>query len=366
MEKYYPELYFGSIHILIAIVLFCSLLLWAQQDEGQRSRRFLAWTWLFLLTLYIGRLLLIYRCEVVFDGVLPINMLVFGMALVAMMTIYPIEVVIPRELNRKWLLLLFSPVILVFAVYGAMRVFGDGFRTLNTLDDIARYWHEPNVWFRFPIILLIYGYAFILYYIPQSKMRGNITLNWIRAYTFGNIGVGMLYLGMILFGAYPVGIFHTLYFALYVGYITYQELYVRLFIPDSENTQCNTCNRRVEDLGSEAEKILWASLKKYMYQETAWRNPNLSISLLADAVGTSNAEIAALLEAMGYSEFDDYVGEFRIRDFCDRVDNGDHITMDDTFFRVGFRYRDVASKQFMRIMHQSPEEYIRQRGRPAF
>lgn len=362
MENYYPELYFSSIHILVAMALFCSLLLWSQRDEGQRSRRFFAWNWFFLLILCVGWLPIIYSRDVVFEGVLPVSFLVFCMALIAIMTIYPIEVVVPRWFNRKWLLVLFSPVMMVLAVCGVMRFFGDGFRVLNTMSDITRYCHEPNVWIRFFIVLLTYGYAFILCYIPQSKIRGNITLDWMRAYTFGNMGIALLYLGLILFGAYPVGIFHALYFALYVGYITYQELYVRLFIPNRENPLYITTNRKVRVLRSEAEKKLWASLRNYMQKKPAWHNPNFSKPLLADAIGVAQAEIAAILESMRCGEFDNYVAEVRIREFCNLVNNGDSITIEDTFFRVGFRYRDVASQQFIRIMHQSPEEYIRKRG----
>lgn len=358
MEK----LYFGSIHILVAIALFCSLLLWSQREDGQRSRRFLAWTWLFLLIICAGWLPTIYRGGLVFERILPVGTLLSGVALVALMTIYPIEVVLPRWLNRKRLLLLFSPVIFIFLACGVIQFLGEGFRTLRTVDDIARYCHEPNVWIRFPIFLLAYGYAFILYYIPQNKMRGNITFNWIRAYTFGNIGIAFLYLGLVLLGGYLIGIFHALYFALYVGYITYQELFVRLFIPDSENEQSNRANCKVILPKSVTEKKLWVELENYMQKESAWHNPNLSISLLADAVKTTQIEIGILLKLMGYEEFDDYVAEFRIREFCQLVNNGDNITIEDTFYRVGFRYRDIASKQFMRIMHQSPEEYIQSRG----
>lgn len=360
MENYYPEIYFGSIHILVAIALFCSLLLWTQRDEGQRSRRFLALTWVLLFVVSLGWFYMIYQGDPIFERVLPIGVLVFGMALVATMTLYPIEVVVPRWLNKKRFLVLFSPIILTLAVCGAMQFFGGGFRTLNTMSDILRYSNEPNVWIRFPLVLIIYGYAFVLYYIPHNKMRGNITLGWIRAYTFGNIGIAFLYLGLILFRSYTAGILHSLYFAIYVGYITYQELYVRLFIPDSENTQYNSAGSKQypSHLWSEVEKEMWTKLDDYMKKESAWHNPSLSMTIVTKAVGVTNADIARLLELKGYGEFEDYVAEFRIREFCNLVDNGECITIDDTFFKVGFRYRNIATRQFLRIMHQSPEEYI--------
>lgn len=232
---------------------------------------------------------------------------------------------------------------------------GGEFRELATVSHIALYWHEPNVWIRIPILALVYGYAFTLYYIPHHMARGNTTLGWIRIYTLGNLGIGLFYMGWVFWGIYPSGIFHTLYFALFVGYITYQELYVRLFIPDSEDM----ANRKKNI--SRQEKELWARLEDYMRHESAWHNPSLSPSMLAGAVGVTQVQIATLIESMNYGEFDDYVAEFRIREFCALVDSGKSITVEDTFFKVGFRYRDVAIKQFTRIMHQSPDEYIQKR-----
>lgn len=99
-----------------------------------------------------------------------------------------------------------------------------------------------------------------------------------------------------------------------------------------------------------------------MQSELAWHNPNLSTSLLANAVGATQTEITTLLKSIGYDEFDDFVAEFRIREFCNLINRGDNITIEDIFFRVGFRYRDTAFKQFTRIMHQSPEEYFQKKG----
>lgn len=359
MEDYYPGLYFGAIHALVAIALFCSLLLWTQRSDGERSRRFLAWTWFFLLFLYVARLFKIYKGILEFEEVLPINSASFGAALVALMTIYPIEVVRPRWLNKKRILLLLSPVILVFAVQAMIALWGGGFRVLGSMSDIARYWYEPNVWIRFLIVLLAYGYAFILFYIPYNKMRNNTTLDWIRAYTLGNFAIGFLYLGLMLYGIYPIGIVHTLYVCLYVGYITYQELYIRLFIPESENAQYAARRSKNALLKPKEDRQLWDKMEEYMRKEPVWHDPNFSIQMLADAVGATCTEIAAQLEVMGYGKFDDYTGEFRVREFCTFVRNRDVITIEDAFFRVGFRYRDIATKQFQRVMKQSPEEYIR-------
>lgn len=356
MEKYYTELYFGAVHILAGITLFCSILVWSQRSDGQRSRRFLAGAWCLLLLISIVRLVkAYYQIDRDFEGVLPIGRLVSGVPTLAVMMIYPIEVVAPRWLDKKRLWILFGPVVLVFILYGVIQFMGGGFRELATVNHIALYWHEPNVWVRFPILALVYGYAFTLYYLPHQMTRGNTTLGWIRIYTLGNLGIGLFYMGWMLGGIYPSGIFHALYFALFVGYVTYQELYVRLFIPDSEEIAIRKRNRSKQD------RELWAKLEDYMLNESAWHNPSLSPSMLAGVVGVTQTQITTLLESMDYGEFDDYVAEFRIHEFCALVDSDKNITAKEAFFKVGFRYRDVASKQFTRIMHQSPDEYIQKR-----
>lgn len=356
MEKYYTELYFGSVHILVAITLLCSVLVWSQRNDGQRSRRFLAWTWFVLLLMYTVRLLkLYYQIDRSFEGVLAIGTLVFGLPLLAMMMIYPIEVVAPRWLNRKRLLILFSPAIMFLIICVAIQFVGGGFRELTTVSDITLYWHEMNVWIRFPILAFVCGYAFTLYFLPNNMMRNNTTLGWIRIYTLGNFGIGLCYIGMMIWSIYPFGIFHALYFALFVGCITYQELYERLFIPLDERR-----GNRKTDVPKQDEK-LWQSMKDYMRRESAWHNPDFSPLMLADAIGTTHSQVVTLIKSRGYSNFDNYVAEFRIREFCTLVNSGESISIEDTFFTVGFRYRDVAFKQFTRIMHQTPDEYIQKR-----
>lgn len=71
MEKYYTELSFGSVHVLVAITLFCSLPVWSQRVDGQRSRRFLAWTWFLLLFISIVKLVKVnHQIDRDFEGVL--------------------------------------------------------------------------------------------------------------------------------------------------------------------------------------------------------------------------------------------------------------------------------------------------------
>lgn len=360
MENYYPKLYFGFIHILVAIVLFCSLLLWSQREDGQRSRRFLACIWLFLLFLYAGHLLRLYHYgDITFEGVLSIRSIIFGLLILPVIAIYPIEVVAPRWLNIKRFLLLFLPVILAFAVCGTMYLFGNGFRVLNTLNHIVHYWHEPNVWIRLFIVLFVCGYAFILYTIPYSKKQGNVTFEWICTYMFGNTGIVLFYLGLILFGIYPAGLFYTLYFVFYVGCVTYHELYVRLFIPDNENAQYAKANSKVKILEPVSETLLRERLENCMQQQALWQDPNLSLRILAAAVGTTCANLELLIRHEGYSAFDDYIARYRIRKFCQLVIKGHVVTLRDAFYLVGFRYYPTALNHFKRIMNLTPEEYAK-------
>lgn len=74
MENYDPQLYFGSIHILVSIVMFCALLLWPQQGDGERSHRFLVWTWLILLASCTERLAILFL-GLILTGLYPLRIL---------------------------------------------------------------------------------------------------------------------------------------------------------------------------------------------------------------------------------------------------------------------------------------------------
>ncbi|MDD2953684.1 MAG: helix-turn-helix domain-containing protein [Parabacteroides sp.] len=366
MLDIYSKIYFGVIHITIFVILLCALSLWLQRSKGERSRRILSWVWLGCGMMLLVRLLLFYQDYVVSsDIVLDIRALIGGFFSIAILFLYPVEIITPRWLNIKRLLLLLSPVIITAAVVVMMQLCGVEFRALYNLNDIAQYWYEGNVLIRFVVVLEIFSYSFIVFFIPHNKVRSNTTLTWVYSYVIGVQGISILYFGNMFFGLIPTGIFHHLYTIGFICYITYQELFLRLFIVPSQLEDATTLDVQqfpatepIEAADNRELDPLFHKLEQYMEQQQAWTNPNLSLPILAEALHTNRTTLSHTLREAGY-DFYDYIAAYRIRAFCSAVEQGKVISIQAAFFEVGFRSRATAFNQFKKQMGITPSDYLK-------
>lgn len=371
MQDFYQKLYFGVNHVIVALELLCALLLWLRRNEGERSRRFLVWMWLVCVAIFMIRIILNYsnNSDYATVEILPVASLLGGLVCVAVLLIYPIEVVSPHWLNVKRLLLVFSPMLLMIGIIVTMLSCGVEFRKLFTFEELVCYWTEVNVWIRFLLCAVIIIYSFLIFYIPRNKMRSNTTLGWMRSYSIGLQGISVLYFGLNLFGLYPTGIFHLIYFLLFTVYITYQEMFLRLFLTPQEKyvaivrpVEEDTPEKQAEclgDLHSGQMPLVWMQLEAYMKSEEPWRDPNITLAILAYAVGSNRTTISTLIQKAGYENFYTYIASYRIEAFClaareCRVNN-----IQDTFFEIGFRNRNTALNQFKKQMGITPSDYLR-------
>ncbi len=350
-------------HITIIVTLMCGALLWSQRDEGERSRRILAWIWFGCAAIFFLRLIVLYRVTIPHsDGLLAVPALLGGFLAITVLFTYPVEIISPLWLNRRRLLLLFSPVIITVFVVTVMYLCGVEFRTLNIIKEIAEYWYEPNVFIRFVVAFEIFAYSFGVFYIPHNKARCNTTLTWVYSFVVGIQGVSILYFCNMFFGLIPMGIFHQLYYLIFLCYITYQELFLRLFIvPSSDAPVTSQPDDESESvmLPSNAPDLtLGERLADYMERAEPWRNPNLSLPILAEALHTSRTTLSQTIQR-SESDFYDYVAGYRIRAFCAVAEQGKVVSIQETFFQVGFRNRATALNQFKKQVGTTPSEYLK-------
>lgn len=391
-DFYQQQLYFGILHATVILELFCALLLWIKRNEGERARHFLVWSWLACAAIFMIRVVLQYSAhsDYATAEILPVASLLGGLTCVTVLLIYPIEVVSPHWLNAKRFLLVFSPTLLMVGTCGVMHGCGVEFRKLSTFEELARYWTEANVWIRFLLCAVIIVYSFLIFYIPRNKMRSNTTIRWMRSYSIGLQGISILYFGINLFGLYPSGVFHITYFLFFTAYITYQELFLRLFItpqerlvaiisPLQEEKQGNEpieqseleealvelvpqIDSKIAELLPEQTSLLWTQLESYMKNQEPWRDPNLTLAILADGVDSNRTTISTLIQKAGYEDFYTYVARYRIEAFCSAAREGRVSNIQDAFFEVGFRNRNTALNQFKKQMCITPSDYLRNKG----
>ena len=94
--------------------------------------------------------------------------------------------------------------------------------------------------------------------------------------------------------------------------------------------------------------------------EPIWHDPDLALRL-----NTNRSYLSKAIQECGYKNFSDMMNRRRIADFLKEADAGQVASVQDAFFRVGFRSRETALRCFKKYVGLSPTDYIRSRMMPA-
>lgn len=125
--------------------LLCGLLLWFRRDYGDRSRRYLCYTWIMAGMAFMVRLVAVQLGRPIAGRILPPENLTGGLILVLMLFLYPIEVINSRWFTWRRGLKLFLPGAVLITV---LLFTHSCCRELDSFRDIWMHINEFNVWFR--------------------------------------------------------------------------------------------------------------------------------------------------------------------------------------------------------------------------
>lgn len=119
--------------------------------------------------------------------------------------------------------------------------------------------------------------------------------------------------------------------------------------------------KRKERLDDEMIKDLETRLEKLMINEKIYLNHKLTLVDLANQLNTSTNNVSWLLNNIHNSSFYDYVNQYRIKSFIEKIQNGEHhhhtllaLSMDS-----GFNSKSTFNKTFKAIVNDTPSNYIK-------
>lgn len=357
------EILFAIIHLVVFAFLISGVLLCLQRAENRRPRIYLA-IFMFITAGELAyRLYVAYRTGVVtmVDEVLPIYVLVTGVAEILLMYLYPLEVLKPGWLSARRLFLLFLPWLFVGGV--CVLIYPD-FRDLSSFSDITRHIGEFNVWFRMLILLCcVVPYTILLLCIPHKWQRSSVDRTWIYRYAIGIQVIGLLFIAVILTGSVPVSSIHLLYGTLFVLYVVYQELFLRLFPASKTQESQVTIEITPSDDSMRRDEVvacnpLWERFIVQMTQNELWRDPDLTLDDLARNLCTNRTTLSTQIQRQGYSGYYEFINRRRIEAFIEAVNSGRSVNMQQLFYEVGYRSRSTATRNFRLYMNCTPSEYI--------
>lgn len=336
----------------------CGALLWLRRHEGDRSRRYLCYTWFVAGLAFLTRLVAAELGRPIAGRILPVENISGGLLSLIMLYLYPMEAINAGWLTWKRALRLFFPALLVLVAALAVRPYS---RELDSFQDIWLHIGEFNVWLRVGVMFVcIPMYSAMLFFIPYNCMKSRVYIRWILVFSLKIQLLGVLFILFILTGSPFFSILHIAACIVVAVSTTYQEVFIRFKAPhDSSGPLPALVMPRtevVEDV--ENDNPLIGRLTRLMGEEQVWRNPDLTLPGLALLMRTNRSYLSRAIQEAGYKNFSDLINSRRITECLKIIDSGKMLTVQDAFFSVGFRSRETALRCFKKYTGVSPTDYI--------
>ena len=365
------SIYIATIFAGALVCMLSSLLLLVRRKPRERSRLILAIIVFFSVLNYIPRFIALsqgYEPEFVVSA----KMLLLGNFMVISYILYPIEVIRPGWLNLTRTLKLYAFWLLLLTLYLITSFAGVRYSSWSSLPEMFAHMERFEVWFCLFLSLLLFAPGLLVIFIQHVGHNSNTDRVWLKKYAIA-FYINILAYLMVLTFNHPL--VHTLYYYVSVGcslFIVYMELFDRLLAKTPDNGTPDepilqeALLRHEESPAAPVEAPIAATrnaalaerLDAYMTSNSAWRDPDLSLTRLASELYTNRTTLSQTIQECGYENYTHYINQLRIRDFLQQVGSGSSSNYQDAFFFVGFRSRNTALRNFKQFTGTTPSDYF--------
>jgi AraC-like DNA-binding protein len=370
-------LYYANLLTPFIFYMSFAILFFCKRKKGDRSRAYLG---IMCLTMLSG---VIIRIGVIHLGIniRPLtvttpSMLIWSVFLATVHQFYTIEVVKPKWLNLKRIILLLCPAVVLFLfdrVIYKPTLYYSLLETLNgpfTADAALRWVYS----------LLKYAPLAVVWTVVSKEKSWNENRKWVLNYL---IALLFLYAGSSM-----VVVFDTV-IAYYISnnmgiavilFITYNEMFVRRYpggesVKKKENmpeVQAVEWTPEVETVASVEEKMpekeeplhtvsLKDELARYMDREEPWKKPDITIVEVAKTLHTNRTTLARIIKEQHFDSFSAYINKYRIDEYIKIIEKGEEGNLLEPFKRVGYRSKATALRNFRLYKGTTPTEYFKKR-----
>lgn len=232
------------------------------------------------------------------------------------------------------------------------------FRTLTNTGEIVTYITEFSVWWRLLTVGIIVGYMVLLQMLPYNWRESSADNLWVRRYVWAIAVMAMLYFGYQLTLWMPIHMAHQVYVGLFFVYYTHFELEVRLLPVSDKKLEV-----KYEDLpplqvaSSTSANNLWQRILQEVDRKEAWKNPDLTVTMLAQIVGSNKTYVHQAFSENSHTTYNDYINRRRVEFIAAELRKKPNQNLEDLFYRAGYRSRTTAGRNFKDIMGVTPSDY---------
>lgn len=102
-------------------------------------------------------------------------------------------------------------------------------------------------------------------------------------------------------------------------------------------------------------------LHYFIHEEKVFMQPDLTLKGLAEKLNTSTNNLSWLLNQTYQSTFYDYINTYRIQEFIQKIDQGEHLkhTLLALAMDVGFNSKSTFNRVFKTVMGTTPRNYMK-------
>ena len=263
--------------------------------------------------------------------------------------LYPLEVIRPTISRAKVYVLLFTPLILLVSV-GMCA--GIEYTTIYTYADLWQHIGEFNVWFRLLTLTVMLFYCFSLFLVPYDWRKSSADKKFIMFYSCGFCLIGLLHFSIQMSHAYFLVLAHQIVWISFFLYVAWYELKERLVVQQArqEQGESSVCDF--------TEDSLWMEITLLFDNNQKWRDPNLSLSSLAELLESNRTYVGDAFKRNTGMTFVEYLTKRRIDYVIAGIKSDPNTDIHELFNYVGYRQRSTAWRNFQKIAGITPTEFV--------
>ena len=343
--------------LMVAGLTSCGILLWKRRKEtGDYSRHIQAifcWFSAFFTIISIIRTWHETTCadEALFE---PEHTFV---PLLIQMTyfLYPLEVTHLRVSKERVYTLLFVPLLLL-AITGRMA--GIEYTTIHTYADLWVHIGEFNVLFRLFALAVMLLYCFALFLVPFDWHNSSTSKKSILRYSTCFCLIWLLYFSIQISQSHWLALVYQIAWFAFFMYVTWYELCKRLRLPGDAAPITVVLQLEEPPICEYVNDKLWEQITDALDNKERWRDPNLSLSSLAESLKSNRTYVEKAFKRNTGMTFIKYITKRRIDHItCERTNNP-KADINELFRYVGYRQRSTAWRNFQKITGLTPTDFF--------
>lgn len=339
----------ASICVFGAISLFI-------RSAGNRARKFLA-----TLTLVwgLGFAMLVLsplQASVFTPAPMKTNIIAGGLLALVLFLIYPIEIIRPKWLNKKRLLVISSPALLLYSLYTIYRFF---YSHLIFLDE----------WLRIMFIVMNIAYGVCTLIIIEINIKAynkeletnfsnlrNHRLEWLRKVSIALAVLTLVWINWILNGGVTAGTIYMILMLLTISTTIYQGLFhesAYLYLKPSELE----FSQDEEIQSQQSFKEFAEKIDEWMQTEKPYLRQDLQLSDLVQVLNINRTYTSRIFNEYIGSTFSSYVRMKRVEHAKRLLIEQPYSTIEEIAKRCGFYSSSTMNKAFTTILGATPTQY---------